>query len=67
MSYSRVCEVCGHSWKSRYGYIWILLCPKCRISGYHQPLNGKEVAHADHLVGVSKVIDKDGKVEGGNG
>ena len=37
MRQPRKCEVCGHEWKSKFDYSWILLCPKCRISGYHIP------------------------------
>jgi hypothetical protein len=33
----RKCEVCGHEWKTRYAPDWILPCPKCKISGYHEP------------------------------
>lgn len=35
--YPRVCEVCSFAWKSRPDWIWIVLCPKCKISGYHIP------------------------------
>ncbi len=31
----RECEVCHHKWKTKEGPIWIVLCPKCRVSGYH--------------------------------
>jgi hypothetical protein len=33
---NRCCEVCSHLWHSKYGPDWILLCPKCRVSGYHE-------------------------------
>lgn len=30
------CEVCGHKWKGQIG-AFTVNCPKCRISGYHEP------------------------------
>lgn len=33
----RECEVCHHRWRCKYSYEWIVLCPKCRVSGYHMP------------------------------
>jgi len=33
----RRCEVCQYAWRCRSGYAWIVLCPKCRVSGYHLP------------------------------
>ena len=37
MKFARICEVCGHKWQTKEGYIWIVVCPKCKVSGYHQP------------------------------
>jgi len=48
MSLPRICEVCGHKWKSKFGYIWILICPACKTSGYHQPKEPLLRAEIDH-------------------
>ena len=42
MAKPRKCEVCGHEWKSKFAYDWILLCPKCKVSGYHVPKSRSE-------------------------
>jgi hypothetical protein len=34
--FARICEVCQHSWKSVSSYHYCVICPKCRVSGYHR-------------------------------
>lgn len=32
----RECEVCHYTWNSKSSSDWLILCPICKTSGYHQ-------------------------------
>lgn len=31
----RNCGSCGHLFKTYWAYMWMVICPKCKIEGHH--------------------------------